>query len=167
MFMYMKRFAMDISGWNMMNAKTLDSMFVGTTIDNDLCDFSKWDVSNVKRMRAVFKKTNFNGDISSWDVSNVETMSQMFMCSSFNGNISGWNTGNVKYFTDMFKLDYVFSQDISGWDFKSAVDVNGMLHGTMIKQNDSEKWKGKIKSDAFSIDDMFKLNILSPGSLFL
>ena len=32
-------------------------------------DISKWDVSNVKRMVAIFNRSKFNHDISNWKIS--------------------------------------------------------------------------------------------------
>lgn len=67
-------------------------------------DISKWDVSNVKNMRAMFNGCiTFKGDISKWDVSNVEDMEKMFYDSRFNRDISAWNVSKKCKTTDMFK----------------------------------------------------------------
>ena len=55
----------------------MTSMFSDYTTDrkmNFMGDISEWDVSNVKKMTYMFKKSVFSGDISKWDVSNVVDM---------------------------------------------------------------------------------------------
>jgi surface protein len=43
-------------------------------------DLSKWKVSNVTNMTAMFRNAElFNGDLSEWDVSNVSKRSGMFL----------------------------------------------------------------------------------------
>ena len=49
------------------------------------------------------KIINFNQDISKWDVSSVENMEAMFKyCKKFNQDISNWNVSKVRYKIDMF-----------------------------------------------------------------
>ena len=77
-------------------------------------DISQWDVSNVKKMRAMFKGSKFNGDISKWDVSKVQDMAQMFRLSKFNGDISKWDVLGVRNMTRMFYKSK-FNGDLSKW----------------------------------------------------
>ena len=77
-------------------------------------DISQWDVSNVKKMRAMFKGSKFNGDISNWDVSKVQDMAQMFRLSKFNGDISKWDVSGVRNMTRMFYKSK-FNGDLSKW----------------------------------------------------
>ena len=55
-------------------------------------DISKWDVSNVTDMHAMFCGCpEFNADLSKWDVSNVKNMSSMFEgCANFTCDLSNW-----------------------------------------------------------------------------
>ena len=65
-------------------------------------DISKWDVSNVTNMRAMFVFFSlFNEDISEWDVSSVTNMEEMFVGAAFNQDISEWDVSNV---TTMFRM---------------------------------------------------------------
>ena len=41
-------------------------------------DISKWDVSNVKRMRSMFDGSNFNQDISNWKINEDCVVIDMF-----------------------------------------------------------------------------------------
>ena len=52
----------------------------------------------IKLIKAAIKK---NGDISKWDVSKVTTMEAMFADSEFSGNISKWK---VSKDSNMFEL---------------------------------------------------------------
>ena len=66
-------------------------------------DISKWDVSKVTNMEAMFWQSKFNRDISGWDVSKVTNMHSMFYNSEFNQDISGWDVSNVRMYTDIFR----------------------------------------------------------------
>ena len=89
-------------------------------------DISQWDVSNVKKMWAMFAHSDFNGDISQWDVFNVENMTFMFYESKFNRDISKWNVSKVVIMDKMF-LGSEFNGDISNWDVSSAETMTQMF----------------------------------------
>ena len=73
------------------------------------------DTSEITDMSELFKKSNFNGDISAWNVSAVENMTYMFGWSKFNGNISDWDVRNVTNMRGMFAYSK-FNMDISNWE---------------------------------------------------
>ena len=56
-------------------------------------DISQWDVSNVKKMWAMFKGSVFNGDISKWNVSKVMSMYDMFENSPLFNRMPVWYRG--------------------------------------------------------------------------
>ncbi|WP_334091988.1 BspA family leucine-rich repeat surface protein [Helicobacter typhlonius] len=64
------------------------------------CQIQKWNVSNVKTMRAMFKDVkSLNCDLSGWDISNVEDMSEMFENTSMSFSLEQWGEqlkSNVK-----------------------------------------------------------------------
>lgn len=105
-------------------------------------DISKWDVSNVTNMQAMFSDTDFNGDISKWDVSNVENMHCMFTDSKFNGNISEWDVGKVRRIEWMFK-DTPFNRNIDNWNMDisqmSYEDKYQVFIGSPLEKN-PPKW---------------------------
>ena len=67
-------------------------------------EISKWNVSNVKTMYSMFRKSIFNGDISKWNVGKVTDMGYLFYHSIFNEDISKWNLGNVTNIQNMFDI---------------------------------------------------------------
>ena len=71
----------------------MSDLFSGIDVIKYSRDFSGiefWNVSNVTNMQSMFRGSSFNQDIGSWDVSNVIDMSGMFYTSSFNHDIGSW-----------------------------------------------------------------------------
>ena len=78
-FEYTKFKYIDISYWNVSNAKSMRHMFYKCDELESIGDISKWDVSNVTDMKYMFWECkSFNQDISKWDVSNVTYMNFIF-----------------------------------------------------------------------------------------
>ena len=67
------------------------------------CDLNFIDTSLIKNLSYLFRKVDFNGNISKWDVSNVKNMQGMFEKSKFNGDISQWDVSNVTDMSGMFR----------------------------------------------------------------
>jgi hypothetical protein len=115
-------------------------------------DISKWNVSNVKDMGAMFDESIFNGDISKWNVSNVTEMWAMFLNSIFNRDISKWNVSNVINMYQMFK-DSQFNRNISNWTINPECKIEIMFEGCPIK----DEYKPKsIINEAFDFNSVNK-----------
>ena len=123
----------DISYWDVSNAKSMRHMFYKCEELKSVGDISCWDVSNINNMSSMFnkcKELESVEDISKWNVSNVNTMAFMFDgCENFNQNISSWDVSNVTDMTRMFLDCKSFNQDISDWDvlkvkFKTYIFLN-------------------------------------------
>ena len=80
-------------------------------------DISRWDVSSVTNMKAMFYRAAlFDQDIGDWDVSSVSNMAWMFaISSSFNQDISRWDVRNVTNMRSMFSLADAFSRNLGHW----------------------------------------------------
>ena len=126
----------NISKWNVSNVENMYAMFFGSNFKGNI---SKWDVSSVKRMNYMFAESKFNGDISKWNVSNVENMNFMFANSNFNGDISKWDVSNVKYMNYMF-AESKFNGDISEWDVSNVEFRDNMFKGSKFN-GDISKWR--------------------------
>ena len=98
LFEYTKFKYIDVTYWNVSNAKSMRRMFFECDKLKSGGDLSKWDISKLTDMYSMFYDCkSFNQDISKWDVSKVSNMSHMFTwCESFNQDLSNWNVSKVK-----------------------------------------------------------------------
>ena len=79
----------------------------------------------------------FNGDISKWDVSKVTNMHAMFYGStSFNQDISEWDVSKVITMSAMFNRATLFSQNLNAWGqrINNAVKAKGWLNTFVMFQ---------------------------------
>lgn len=133
----------DISRWDMSNVTNMNAMFYGSAFNGNI---SQWDVSNVNYMANLFSRSVFNGDISDWNVSNVVNMTCMFYESYFQNDISRWNVSNVITMSFMF-TGSVFNNDISNWDISSVKSMEFMFSGSLF-DGDVSNW------DVSSVENM-------------
>ena len=131
----------DLSKWNVSNVNDMSYMFYMCRSLNQ--NLSSWDVSNVAYMSyAFFFCESFNQDISSWNVSSVNDMDSMFAyCKIFNQDISSWNVSNVENMSDMFYYCKNFNKDISNWDVSNVMYKNSMFNDCPIKEEYKPKFK--------------------------
>ena len=131
----------DISKWNVSNVTNMHAMF-GNYQNLQYCDLSKWNVSNVKDMYGMFENClKFEGNLSNWNVSNVKYMSCMFRnCHKFNSDLSNWNVYNVIDMNSMFEGCNKFNSDISNWDVSNVKDIRYMFEGCIRFDYDLSDW---------------------------
>ena len=144
----------DISGWNVSNAESMQYMFFECSELKSVGDISSWDVSKVTNMNSMFYRCKkFNQDISGWDVSKVSDMGYMFgYCESFNKNISSWDVSSVTDMSYMFYDCENFNQDLSGWDVSNVRQKDHMFYICPIKN----EYKPKFKQMLLTIYENFK-----------
>lgn len=102
--------------------------------------WSMFDVSNIKKMTALFAFTDIrDADLSSWDVSNVENMEGMFYKSTFNNDsICSWKVGSCENFKRMFAYSN-FNQILEGkWKTKKVLKPILDKDGKPVKGADGE-----------------------------
>ena len=108
-------------------------------------DISGWNVSNAESMQYMFfecSELKSVGDISSWDVSKMTNMSYMFaFCKKFNQDISNWNVSNVTNMYSMFYDCKLFNQDLSGWNVSNVTISYNMFYNCPIKEEYKPKFK--------------------------
>ena len=108
-------------------------------------DISEWDVLNIKSMNSMFfdcEELKSVGDLSSWDVSNVTDMSFMFCdCNCLNPDVSSWDVSNVTDMSSMFYRCRKFNQDISSWNICNVTDMSFMFDECPIKEEYKPKFK--------------------------
>jgi len=109
--------------------RDMSGMFAKSSFLNG--DISKWNVSKVTNMSAMFAESPFNQDISEWDVGNVTNMTAMFFKSSFTGSIYKWNVSNVTKMTGMFAKS-PFNGDISIWNVSKVTDMSAMFNDATL-----------------------------------
>ena len=133
----------DISGWDVSNAESMQYMFFMCKELESVGDISSWDVSKVTNMNSMFYRCKkFNQDISGWDVSKVSYMGYMFgYCESFNKNISSWDVSSVTDMSYMFYDCESFNQDISDWDVSNVRQKDHMFYICPIKNEYKPKFK--------------------------
>jgi|GEM_PF-1160470 surface protein len=114
-------------------------------------DISKWDVSSVTNMEAMFSHAAmFNQPINDWDVSNVESMRSMFdnflksiliyaingtqldetkiwANSRFDQPLDKWDVSSVKDMAYMFRGHLTFNQPVGNWDVSSVTSMESMF----------------------------------------
>lgn len=146
----------DISGWNVSDVTSMDSMFYGCENLESIGDVSSWDVTKVKNMQNMFfLDDNINIDLSSWDVSAVENMNTMFYkCNKFDfSTIENWDVSSVKDMDDMFCNCYYINADFSEWNVCNLESMNEMfLNCKSFTGKGLENWKTvnlKYMNDAF------------------
>ena len=129
----------DISKWDVSKVTTVYAMFQGATAFNQ--NISDWKVSQVTNMSSMFRgATAFNQNISDWKVSQVTNMSSMFRgATAFNQDISDWNVSQVTNMSSMFQGATTFNQNISDWNVSQVTNMSSMFQGaTAFNQNISD-----------------------------
>ena len=122
----------DISDWNVSNAKYMSFMFFRCEQLKSVGDISDWNVSKAEYMNYMFSYCNnlkSVGDLSNWNVSNVEYMNDMFkecvLLESI-GDLLNWNVSKVENISRMFfsceQLKTV--GDLSNWDVSKVIYMN-------------------------------------------
>ena len=129
-----------MSRWNVSNVKNMTAMFSQAKAFNQ--SLNEWDVSNVTHMNAMFSRaTAFNQPLDKWDVSNVEEMGWMFSgATDFNQSLNGWNVSNVKNMRSMFRGAVDFDQPLNKWDVSNVSNMTSMFEDARVFNQPLDEW---------------------------
>lgn len=149
--------SMDLSGWDVSNATTMDRMFRDTSALTSLGDISGWKTGKVTTMSGMF--FNATGltdlDLSGWDTSAVTDMHGMFQATTLAdlSFVSGWNTSSVMDLHQMFAANTAMTGlDLSRWDVSNVTDMESMFMYTYsLDELDLSGWD---TSSAETMTDM-------------
>lgn len=138
---------------DMIDVKSMQSMFYICNTLNGPANINDWDVSSVENMTDLFLGCYaFNQDVSAWDVSNVKRMNSIFLgCHEFNQNISSWDVSGVTDMYQMFTNAGSFNQDLSSWDVSKVSRINRMFLGTREFNGKLPAWNFDIINDLSSM----------------
>jgi surface protein len=139
------------------SVESMSQMFLGISFGSSFRSFNppisdspigNWDVSNVKDMSQMFKRSNFNHPIGKWEVSNVMDMREMFRSAdSFNQPIGEWEVSNVMDMREMFRSADSFNQPIGDWKVSNVRDMRGMFKRTSLFNQPIGEWDVSNVSD--------------------
>ena len=133
----------DISGWNVSNVTSINSMFCESEFTGKNGIFSLEKGNKVEDMSYVFYDSYFDGDLSGWNVSNVKSIHNMFSYSDFTGKNGMFRLekGNkVEDMSDMF-CDSPFEVDINDWEVNGYCNLINMFKNTPLENNNKlPKW---------------------------
>jgi len=103
---------------------------------------SKWDVSAVTDMSALFSGRNaFDDDISAWDMSSVTSTQSMFYGAAlFNQDIGSWTVSSVADTSFMFFGADAFDQTIDSWDVSKVTTMYQMFYGAAAFNQPMGSW---------------------------
>ncbi len=90
---------------------------------------------------------SFNGRIDKWDVSNVKNFRLMFAGSEFAGDLSKWDTRSAINMEGMFYEAGRFNSDISNWNVEKVSDMSWMFGEATSFEQDLSPWSKLIKED--------------------
>jgi len=133
-----------------------ESMAEGTTVH----DFSKWDVSDVTSMQAMFSKSVFNFDISTWDVSQVTNMASFLEQNSvFNQPLNTWDVSKVKNMEYMFSEAYAFNQPLDKWNTGSVLSMESTLYYCELFNQNIDSWDvSQVQNFYYFMSDCYEFN---------
>lgn len=100
-------------------------------------DVTNWDVSNAKSLKYLFcgSERLIDLDVSNWDVSNCEDFSYLFHgCFTIPTlDVSTWNVSSAIDTSELFGKCYVVQTlDVLNWDTSSLVKATGMFHACYL-----------------------------------
>ncbi|QDP55987.1 MAG: hypothetical protein Unbinned4409contig1001_6 [Prokaryotic dsDNA virus sp.] len=185
---------LNLSGWDTSKVQNLTDALSSMNIDDNAVDVSGWETSNVKTMRNLANNTDASVDLSGWDVGRSLSFFRAFSSCSSNPDITGWNigenvpsnithvykidTGNTAVggndpdctdslfrsgefrpdfpdkltkflnnhlyvgidFSKMFSANDTFNRDISGWDTSKVSNFNEMFQNATSFNQDLSSW---------------------------
>lgn len=123
---------LDLSGWNLAKATSINGMFTGCYCLTSVGDLSNWNLSNTATIGGLFNgcyNLRYIGDVSSWNMTKATSTASMFnSCYSLShiGDLSNWNVGNVTNMGSMFYgcVRITSIGDLSNWNVSKVTSFS-------------------------------------------
>jgi len=112
----------NVEAANVSEITVFDHLFERAAIDRDVLDLSGWNMSNALSMDSMFSNTVASTiEISSWDVSSVLNMDYLFYCSAFDYDISKWEPMALQSYSNMVDTEVLEDYKTSEEKFELVI----------------------------------------------
>jgi surface protein len=151
--------SLDLSGWDVTNAKTFESMFAGVN-KAEIINISGWDTPNLEITYQMFKgcKALKSLDVSSMNTSKIKGDGAGYMffeCESLESlDLSSWDVSGFTCLNYMFSgCKSLTNINTKGWNVSNVHDSAGMFRGCMaLSYIDLSDWDlSKLINDEYNM----------------
>ena len=161
-----KKFNRDCSSWDTSKVRYANGLFNEASLFNNGAqpwtdaDWTNLGTGTGGGCANMFRKTNFNQDVSNWKFPTAQEFSAsgMFAACPFNQPVETregqyWNMEMCNSMNSMFSGNQVFNRDLSSWDTGRVTNMAYMFEGALLFSRDLDTWN---TASVTSMNSMFK-----------